>query len=267
MNYRPEDHTFAICAYGESPYLEACILSLKAQTVPTRLLIATSTPSGFIRGLAGRYGIPVFENPERRGIGADWNFAYNCAGTPLITVAHQDDLYEPAYAERMLKDLSRARAPILWFCDYAELRNGEKVLDNRNLKIKHLMLRPLKNERLQSSRFIRRRILSLGCPIACPSVTYVTERAGKQDIFSTEMKVSLDWDQWERQSGKRGAFVYCSSPLFCHRIHAESATTALIASNLRAEEDLTMFRRFWPPLIARFLARLYGASMKSNQLE
>lgn len=267
MNYRPEDHTFAICAYGESPFLEACILSLKAQTVRTGLLIATSTPSEFIRGLADHYDIPVFENPVRRGIGADWNFAYNHAGTPLITVAHQDDLYEPTYAEQMLQDLRRARAPILWFCDYSELRNGQKVYENRNLKIKHLMLRPLKSGRLQSSRFVRRRILSLGCPIPCPSVTYVAERAGRQDIFSTEMKVSLDWDQWERQSRKQGAFVYRPSPLFCHRIHEGSATTALIANNLRSEEDLIMFRRFWPPFIAGFLARLYGASLKSNQLE
>ena len=28
-------HTFAICAYKESPYLEACIRSLKGQTVPS----------------------------------------------------------------------------------------------------------------------------------------------------------------------------------------------------------------------------------------
>jgi len=28
-----EDHTFAICAYGESPYLEECIKSIKNQIV------------------------------------------------------------------------------------------------------------------------------------------------------------------------------------------------------------------------------------------
>ena len=38
------DHTFAICAYKESPYLEECIKSLKNQTIKSNILIATSTP-------------------------------------------------------------------------------------------------------------------------------------------------------------------------------------------------------------------------------
>ena len=39
-----EFHTFVICAYGESPYLEACIRSLLSQTEKSRILCATSTP-------------------------------------------------------------------------------------------------------------------------------------------------------------------------------------------------------------------------------
>ena len=202
MPFQPSDHTFALCAYGESPYLEACILSLKAQTVPSRLMIATSMPSAFLRNLADRYAIPLYVNDRKEGIGADWNFAYNAAGTALVTVAHQDDLYEPAYAERMLADVSASRAPLLWFCDYWELRNGARVHDNRNLRIKRLMLLPLKGRLFRGSRWVRRRILSLGCPICCPSVTYVRERTGSRDIFSREMLVSLDWDQWEKLSRK-----------------------------------------------------------------
>ena len=29
----PYTHVFAVCAYGESPYLESCLRSLKAQTI------------------------------------------------------------------------------------------------------------------------------------------------------------------------------------------------------------------------------------------
>ena len=43
------DHTFAICAYKESPYLEECIKSLKNQTIKSNILIATSTPNDYIR--------------------------------------------------------------------------------------------------------------------------------------------------------------------------------------------------------------------------
>lgn len=40
MRYK---HVFAVCAYKDSPYLEQCIRSLKAQTVPSHIIICTST--------------------------------------------------------------------------------------------------------------------------------------------------------------------------------------------------------------------------------
>ena len=36
-------HTFAICAYGDSPYLTECLDSLLRQTVKSTILLATST--------------------------------------------------------------------------------------------------------------------------------------------------------------------------------------------------------------------------------
>lgn len=263
MNYRAADHTFALCAYGDSPYLEECILSLKAQTVQTRILISTSTPSEHISAIAEKYALPVYVNTGRSGIGGDWNAAYDRTETKLVTIAHQDDLYEPGYTEAMLRAVNEEKDPLLFFCGYRELRNGEKVSSNKNLRIKRLMLTPLKGRLFRNSRFIRRRILSLGCPVCCPSVTYVREKTGPAP-FSTEMKVSLDWDMWERLSRKKGAFIYLPEQLMCHRIHRGSATTAMIGESMRTREDLEMFRRFWPGGIARLLGKLYADSEKSN---
>ena len=265
MSFSPKDHTWALCAYGESPYLEECIRSLKAQTAPSRIILSTSTPSEYINGIAGKYGIPVFSH-KGGGIGRDWNAAYDLAGTKLVTIAHQDDLYEPTYTEEMLKEVNRSREPILFFTDYAELRNGERVHDNRNLKIKRAMLLPLKGRAFRNSRFVRRRILALGNAICCPSVTYVKEKTG-ETIFSTEMKVSLDWDQWEKQSRKRGAFIYCPKVLMLHRVHEGSETTKLIGDHTRGKEDLEMFRRFWPEGVARWLAGKYARSEESNKVQ
>ena len=49
------NHTFVVCAYKESEYLKECIESLLAQTVKSRIVIATSTPNEHIRSIAGRY--------------------------------------------------------------------------------------------------------------------------------------------------------------------------------------------------------------------
>lgn len=53
------EHVFAIPAYKDSPYLERCIRSLKAQSVPTHIILCTSTPSPFLEDMAKKYGLPI----------------------------------------------------------------------------------------------------------------------------------------------------------------------------------------------------------------
>ena len=63
-----KEHTFAICAYKESPYLEECILSLKKQTRKSGIIIITSTPNDYIEELSRKYGIPLFINHGEHGM-------------------------------------------------------------------------------------------------------------------------------------------------------------------------------------------------------
>lgn len=65
MRYK---HVFAVCAYKDSPYLEQCIRSLKAQTVPSHIIICTSTPSSYIDRLAWKYGLQVCVRQGESGI-------------------------------------------------------------------------------------------------------------------------------------------------------------------------------------------------------
>lgn len=265
MSYTAVDHTYALCAYKESAFLEECVQSLLAQTVRSSILIATSTPNEYISAIAEKYDIPVFINEGEKGIGGDWNFAYSKADTPLITIAHQDDIYEPSYTEQMLEFINKSKEPIIYFSGYGELRNGEKVYNNSILKIKKLMLSPLKIKAFWTSRFIRRRVLSLGCPICCPAVTFVKDSVG-EDPFTNDYLSDIDWQQWEIQSRKKGSFVYNSRPLMCHRIHKESATTEIIGDSKRSKEDFDMFCKFWPRPVARLISRLYSNSEKSNNV-
>ena len=102
--------TFVICAYKESPYLEECIHSLLAQTVPCTVLLSTSTPNHKIRQAAASLSVPLFVSEHAPSIADDWNSAYQLANTDYVTLAHQDDYYEPEYAETVLacmEDCSR----------------------------------------------------------------------------------------------------------------------------------------------------------------
>ena len=52
-------HTWVICAYGESDFLEACIQSLNNQTKSSNIICYTSTPLDSIYTICKKYGISV----------------------------------------------------------------------------------------------------------------------------------------------------------------------------------------------------------------
>ena len=258
-------HTFVICAYKESPYLGECISSLLKQTVKSRILIATSTPNEYITRTDAEYEIPVIVNKGQGGIVQDWNFAYKQADTPYVTIAHQDDVYFPEYTEQMLGQMKKERRPLIWFSDYAEIRNGKIVRKNKLLQTKRLMLIPLRFRAFWKSRFIRRRVLSFGCPICCPSVTFARENLPKT-VFQVGFRSAEDWQAWERLSKLKGSFIYNKGIFVGHRIHQDSETSHILQDNQRQKEDYTMFCKFWPKWIARILTKAYSESEKSNEL-
>lgn len=261
--YTHADHTFAVCAYKESPYLQECIESLRSQTATTRIILCTSTPGAYLEGICRQFKIPLYVNQGESGIAADWNYAVSCVDTPLVTIAHQDDRYEPAYAAHMLEAVNSAQHPLLFFTNYGEIREGNRVDSNTLLSIKRKMLAPLKRSGFKNSRFMRRRVLSFGSAICCPSVTMVLPNL-ETPIFQNELKCNLDWQAWERISKEPGAFLYDPGILMYHRIHEESETTALIRDNTRTHEDIQMLELFWPKPLAHLLAWAYLKGQQSN---
>lgn len=266
MRYSNHSHTFVICAYRESQFLEESVFSLMRQTVKTKIIIVTSTPNEYIQKIADKYSLELFVNEGEKGITQDWNYALRCVNTPLATIAHQDDIYNERYTEHILRAAAEARDPLILFTDYGEIRNGEKVLANHLLKIKRILLKPLELKAFHNSVFIRRRILSMGSPICCPSVTY-NLKALEQPIFSAGFRSDEDWEAWEKLSGLKGSFVYVKEILIYHRIHQDSETSVILGDSARGKEDFMMFCKFWPRWIARILVRFYSQSEKSNELE
>lgn len=258
-----KDHTFVVCAYKESCFLDECLDSLQNQTVKTNIIVATSTPNSFIQTTADRYGIPVFVNHGETGIAGDWNFGLSCADTELVTIAHQDDLYEPGYVEYMLERINRAKNPILFSSAYGEVRKGKKVFRNKLLNIKKIMVIPMRL--FPDSISARRLSLAFGDSISCPTVTYVKDVISAHP-FEARYKAALDWQQWEKLSKLKGTFVYCPMPLMCHRIHEESETSRIIGENSRQKENYEMFKKFWPAPLAKIINNLYSESEKSNQV-
>lgn len=259
-------HTFAICAYKRSPFLEECIESLESQTVRSEIIMITSTPNEFIEEMAAKHKIPLIINTGQGGIVQDWNFAYKQANTKYVTITHQDDVYLPEYTQTMLNSMEQAKNPIIFFSDYNELREGRVVRNNTLLNVKRIMLLPLRIKPLQKSIFVRRRILSFGSPICCPSVAFHKKRF-ENPVFKVGFRSCEDWEAWEYLSSFKGEFLYTSKELVYHRIHEGSETSAIINDNARSEEEFLMYRKFWPEWFVKILIQLYSKSQKSNRLE
>ena len=258
-------HTFVVCAYKESPYLEECIISLKKQSCKSSIIMITSTPNKYISELAEKYNIKLIINTGEGGIVQDWNFGYKQCNTPYITIAHQDDVYFTKYAERAVEHMEKSKKPLIYFSDYCEIRNGKRVSNNTLLKVKRLLLLPLRIKFLQRCRFIRRRSLSLGSAICCPAVTFAAENL-PETVFTVHFRSCEDWEAWERISKMKGEFVYEPKILMGHRIHEGSETSIIIGDNARSKEDYEMFCKFWPKWIAKILIKFYSKSQESNKI-
>ena len=186
------EHTFAICAYKESPYLEECIKSVLNQEVKTNYLIITSTPNKTIEMLSKKYNIPYYIRYGECDIRDDWNFAYNKAKTKFVTVTHQDDIYEPNYSKEILRKYDPNM--LIYSTNYNMLKDGIKSYEKNN-KIKNLLKFFLRNKILAKVNFFKISSLAFGASVICPSVMYNKELLG-DNIFTSELKCSIDWDTY-----------------------------------------------------------------------
>jgi len=266
--YSAANHTFAICAYHDNPFLETTIESLEKQTALGQIILSTSTPSAYIADICSRHSIKQIVNPHPNHAGDDWNYAYDSVTTPLVTIVHQDDYYEPQFLEMTLSWLNERSHDdvVILFSDYYELRNGKKESQNTTLRVKRIMNAVFRWPGAAGSRFARRRVLSFGCPICCPAVTFVKKNAGNS-VFDTNYVDSCDYKTWVNLANLKGSFVYIPEKLVGHRIYAESATTHNLSNGIRKTESEKILESFWPAPVARMIGRLYSTSEKSNDLK
>lgn len=258
-------HTYVVLAYKESDYLEDCIKSVLNQKYPSKVVIATSTPNEFIQGIAKKYSLEVIVNPNPgKGIGYDFDFAVSCGKTKLTTVAHQDDIYDYEYSDLIIKAYKKNLDSLIVFSDYYEIRTEGKVYSNTNLKIKRILLLPLRSRLLSSIKFGKRLSLRFGNAVSCPAVTFIKDNIKTEDIFKCDLVCDVDWFAWEKLSLKKGKFTFVSKPLMGHRVHEGSTTTEIINERIRTKEDLIMFQKFWPESISKLINKFYVKAEDSN---
>ncbi len=262
MKESPE-HTFVILAYQESQYLKECIQSLLKQTVKSKILLSTSTPSDFLDEVSKKYNIPLFVNKIRDGIASDWSFAHKNSKTKYVTLAHQDDLYFPQYTEQSLLSADRIKSCLLTFTDYCEIINDRLRYHSLLLAVKRLILF-LSYKKKTSSPTWTKLMLSFGNPVCCPTIMYNKENIGPLE-FDRSFTMNLDWEAAFRLAKMKGNFIYINKKLLARRIHRESESTNALENKKRRLEDEILFNRLWPSYISKLLLHLYSIGYKLNR--
>lgn len=253
-------HCFVVAAYGRSPHLKACLTSLSKQKSCSPVTISTSTPFEGMEALARDFGAKLSIHGPNRGIGADWNQALSVADADLVTIAHQDDLYEPAFAGEVTAVHTRVPDAVFSFCDSREIGviDDQHVL-TRNTRIRNLLVGAscLGTNRVAGG--LRRRILfGFGNPVICPSVT-INRRIASTFRFREDMRTNMDWLAWIELS-RTHPVLRVRKELLRRRVHPASETSRCIADGTRQREDKLVFASLWPRPVANLISVAYRLS-------
>lgn len=283
------NHTFAICAYKESPYLERSIQSVVNQRVPSKVILCTSTPNEYIKKLAEQYHLSMYVREGESDIQDDWNFAYQMADTEYVTIAHQDDIYQKEYTKELLAAFRKYPDTILAMTDYRIINQKDQVRGDISLLIKQILKFPLRIPLLANKRWVKLGVQSLGNAICCPSVCYhktliqeqrkleaaegkdyvnknaAQEKETEAPLFQSDMKYALDWDGFYALAHLKGRFTYVTKELFYYRMHDGTTTQACLKNNQKSEEEIQMFRKFWPEWVVKIIMKAYKLSYRSYE--
>ncbi len=232
-------HTFVILAYNVSDDLEECIKSVINQSKKSNIVIATSTPNDYIIDLASEYSLGVMVNKTKSNKGRDYNFAINSFDTPLVTIAHQDDLYDRNYTKEILKTYKKNKQATIIFTDNYEIHNDKKIKNSKKLFWKRYFLFPLRFSFFQNKKFFKLRSLRREKYICTSSITFVKKNIDG-DIFPTNLKYDNDWQGLIDLAKKNTRFVYLRKKLVGYRVEEKES------NKTKNKEDLKILKNMYP---------------------
>ena len=251
------DHTFAILAFGNSPYLEECIQSIIRQSLLDQVIICTSTPTQLIQALSDKYQIRLCVNQNSNGISDDWNYALEKSKTQFVTLAHQDDIYCRDYLSKCSTYFVE-KFSILFpnYYDLDEINRSSVGLPNR---VKSVLLWPFLVSKKINNTFLKSMVIRFGNPIGCPGVIYNLDLIENLK-FSSRFEYNLDWFAWYQLLKCDSGFYHISDRLYSHRHHLQSVTAVSLKRGKKQTEDFEMFRLFWGNKISTIIHSAYRIS-------
>jgi glycosyltransferase involved in cell wall biosynthesis len=230
--------TFAIPCRDAGAQLRPLLESLLAQTEQDWALLlvddgSTDGSAALARAVAGDR-IVIHRNEPALGIGGNWNRCLELVATPFCCLAHQDDVYEPRYLERMLAALRARPDAGMAHCRATAMDADGASLPSPAERFKQHFWRqaPGADRAAHYARLWR------GNFVCCPSALYRTDAVRVTGPFRRDLRFALDWEYWFRLLRAGFGIVDVDAVLVRYRRHAAAASRAATADRSRFAEEL-----------------------------
>lgn len=266
-------HTFAVCAYKDSPYLEECLRSVTSQTVKSEVICCTSTPSSYIRELTARYQVPLYVRDGASNIREDWMFAYGKAQGRFCHDRPSGRPIPQRLCRKAFKAWKKYPDLLLFASDYLTIRMTEKEGEMKAIPepfnmvwlVKKILRLPQRFHFLADRTWIKpEQCLVWQFASAVRPARTIKNRLGTICSHS-EYDFALDWDNLYELAGKKGRFICSEKPLIAYRVHAAATTKACIEDNRRPADEMAMFRKMWPDWMVKILMHFYRKAYKEYE--
>ena len=237
-----------IPVYNSEKYVEKCICSVMAQTLPELEIIIINDGSidesgKILRKLAQKDSRIILLEQENKGVAAARNLGVEKATGKYLTFVDGDDYLQEDYIEKMYS-LAEKETLDMVICGLTYVDEGGKELNK---------IIPGVYKRLENEEWTFR-------------ISAVCSHLYKRELWEKYDVKFQSGERGEVLSRRKGEFAYTAKAGMEHRIHQESTTSELIEENGRRAEDLYMFRKFWPGWIAKMIERVYQKSEESNEV-
>ena len=239
-------HTFVILAYLENDNLLECVKSVLNQTVKSNVIIATSTKNDYIIDLASEYGLGVMVNDKPSNKGSDYNYALNAFDTELVTIAHQDDVYDRNYVKEIINCYKNNQDTSIIITNYYGILDDQRINGNKEITTSRFLVKPLEYKKFQNKKYFKLRSLKYKQSFCTSSVTYV-KRNIKNDFFPTNLTYNNDWQAFIELAKSDCKFVYINKKLVGYRLNNK------VINDDRIKEDILIYKELWPNFIIDYL--------------
>lgn len=224
--------SIVIPSYNSEKFIENTIKSILAQTYKDFTLTivddkSTDTTFEIVKSFKDER-INIIKNEVNLGLVKNWNKCLDIGKkSEYMLIICNDDIIEKNYLEKKVLAFNEDREVVL-VCNATKIINekGKKLFSRNNIK----------EEKLESKDVLTYS-LKKGNIFGEPScVMLKSEIIDKVGYFREELKLTLDWEYYNRFSTK-GKVVFLKDELSSFRISNSSASSELIRKRKRMKEE------------------------------